>query len=535
MLKPLANVLTIYRIADIPRRQLNLGGFVCSCFLLSFLELVGLASIGALLVQLFGKGEVIDFYIFEFESVEYAALFILAIWTIRAVLVVLLNRFNHAFIQRIKSAIQAQMCDVAFNSKSRSDQSETGNLFTALTNQVQMITGQVLIPGSMAVAESMLVILFVSVAIFIMPYGVLVAGTVIFVAYFLVHKVISPMSNRLGKIRIESEKDWSEKVVNVFSLRREAEVYGVTSKIKKKLVDKIRASNTVSGKFYAIAPLNRAALETAGIVAILGLLTVADQTGAKDEQIMFVILALVRMLPSATRILSAVQSYRFASPVIEKQIAYLQQDHKRNENYDFDNIQVHGDKIVYNPMKGVLPKKIVIPMSAKGLFVIAGESGLGKTKMLEKIVDFLLVKRAGPDGCAYEFCYASQNNLVIEDSVFENLIFYRDLSESKLLSGIKFLHDWGIPDDHFGTDHKVTDFSGGQKKRITIARALNFENTIIILDEPTSGLDQAIAQRVITSIIEKAKRNLIIVSTHDPALMSFADTIFKLKKEKCNG
>ena len=68
MSTPIKNVLALYRIADLPHRQALLGTFLGSTFLLSFLELVGLASIGALLVQLFGDRETINFYIVEFES-----------------------------------------------------------------------------------------------------------------------------------------------------------------------------------------------------------------------------------------------------------------------------------------------------------------------------------------------------------------------------------------------------------------------------------------------------------------------------------
>jgi ABC-type transport system involved in cytochrome bd biosynthesis fused ATPase/permease subunit len=535
MFKALANVLVLYRIAAIPRPRLNLAGFLLSNLLLSILEMIGLASIGALLVQLFGKQETIDLYFLELESIKSAAFFILAIWISRAVLVVMLNRYNHAFIQRIKSGLQSRQCDVAFGSKARSDQSETGQLFTALTNEVQMITGQVFIPGTMALAEAILVLLFASVAVFVMPVGVLVAGVVIFVAYYLAHKVIGPMSNLLGKARIEFEKDWTEKVVNMFSLRREAEVYGVTNKIKNMLVDKITYSNTVSGKFYSIAPLNRAILETAGIVAILGLLISADQTGAKDEQVMFVILALVRMLPSATRILSAVQSYRFASPVVEKQIAYLDTTGANQKSNKDGNIKVERNNLIYYPMEGVVPEKVVVPLSAKGLYIIIGESGLGKTTMLEEIVDILLAKRSCISDINYNFSYASQNNLVTESSIAENIAFYRDLSEERLSSGIKLLHDWGIPESHFDKSRSVTDFSGGQKKRVTVARALNCENAIIVLDEPTSGLDPVIAQRLINSIRDKARENLIILTTHDRKLIDFADTIINLRKagENC--
>lgn len=531
MTSPIKNVLALYRIANLPHRQTLLGAFLASTFLLALLELVGLASIGALLVQLFDNRETVDLYIVAFQSKTSASLFILAIWTVRAILVVLLNRFNHAFIQRIKSAIQIRQCDIAFASKSRSDQIETGRLFTALTNEVQMVTGQVFIPLSMALAEAMLVVLFTSVALFIMPLGVLVAGGIVVGGYLLTQTLISPIAKRLGEKRLDAEKDWSEKVVNMFSLRREAEVYGVVGTIKENLVRQISASNTVSGKFYSIAPLNRATLETVGVIAILGLLLFAYHTQAAEAHVMFTILGLVRMLPSATRIMAAVQSYRFASPVVEKQLDYLQQNPLKQVFESENHIQEADNQVTYKFCHGVLPRSIDLSLTAKGLVVITGESGLGKTTMLDQLADFLVAKRSSAVNFASEICYASQNSLVIEKSIHQNLAFFRDLSDEKLSSGINLLQDWGISADHFDIERRVTDFSGGEKKRVAVARALNCDDALIILDEPTAGLDKTVAQSVITSIRHKAQNNLIIVATHDQNLIEFASTVFNLKRE----
>ena len=531
MTSSIKNVLALYRIANLPHRRAVLGAFLASTFLLSFLELVGLASIGALLVQLFGDRQTVDFYIVEFESTTYASIFILTLWVMRAVLVVLLSRFNHAFIQRIKSGLQIRQCDVAFASKSRTDQMETGRLFTALTNEVQMLTGQVFIPLSIALAEAMLVALLACIALFIMPVGVSIAGGTVFGGYLLAHRVISPTTSRLGKKRLDAEKNWTEKVVNMFSLRREAEVYGVINTIKADLAKRISTSNMVTGQFYAIAPLNRVTIETIGILAILGFLLFAENSQAANETVMFILLAFARMLPSSTRILAAVQSYRFASPVIEKQLGYLSQN---NVSCDLDRgsqIETHGEKLIYKFGPGVIPQRIEIPLKLKGLVVITGESGVGKTTMLDDFVDFLISKRSAGVNFASEICYASQNNLVIETSIHQNLRFYRDLSEENLSDGIGLLQDWGMPPDHFDMERRVTDFSGGQKKRVSVARALNAVDAIMVLDEPTSGLDRVIARAVIETIGEKSKDNLVVVATHDHSIIEFADVVVDLKKE----
>jgi ABC-2 type transport system ATP-binding protein len=316
----------------------------------------------------------------------------------------------------------------------------------------------------------------------------------------------------------------------MFSLRREAEVYQVVDKIKYDLIEQIKISNTLSAKFLAVAPLNQAALETTGVIAVLVLILFAEYVDAPNEHVVFIIMALARMLPSATRILAAVQSYRFAIPVIEKQLAYLHQNPLQEAFETKNQIQVSHSTLTYTFFNDISPKDISFPISTSCLVVVTGESGVGKTTMLEGLVDFLVRKRI--EGVDYftDIRYASQNNLVLEKDVKMNLAFYKEIDEAKLNKGLDLLLNWDIPADHFDTDRLVTNFSGGEKKRVAIARALNCEDGVIILDEPTSGLDVVTSEKVISTIVNKAQENLVIVVSHDQNLIRCANIVFELAK-----
>ena len=71
----------------------------------------------------------------------------------------------------------------------------------------------------------------------------------------------------------------------------------------------------------------------------------------------------------------------------------------------------------------------------------------------------------------------------------------------------------------------VTSFSGGERQRIAVARALAKDPQIVLADEPTASLDRATADRLIVDLfgtLRGAARTLIVVS-HDPALIAAAD------------
>ena len=70
--------------------------------------------------------------------------------------------------------------------------------------------------------------------------------------------------------------------------------------------------------------------------------------------------------------------------------------------------------------------------------------------------------------------------------------------------------------------------SGGQKKRLSLARAFLRSTPIILLDEPTEGLDSVSINKIFHSINTYLKDKLIIISTHDKSFASEMDRIIYL-------
>jgi len=81
-------------------------------------------------------------------------------------------------------------------------------------------------------------------------------------------------------------------------------------------------------------------------------------------------------------------------------------------------------------------------------------------------------------------------------------------------------------------DHYPRQLSGGQEQRVTIARALVNDPTIIVADEPTGDLDRKSADDVLT-LLERLNTELkktILMVTHDPAAAERATVIRRLNK-----
>jgi len=71
-------------------------------------------------------------------------------------------------------------------------------------------------------------------------------------------------------------------------------------------------------------------------------------------------------------------------------------------------------------------------------------------------------------------------------------------------------------------DHRVKTFSGGMRRRISLAIALISDPPILILDEPTTGMDPKTRRNVWNLIMKIKKSRAIILTSH---LMLEADSL----------
>lgn len=180
----------------------------------------------------------------------------------------------------------------------------------------------------------------------------------------------------------------------------------------------------------------------------------------------------------------------------------------------------------------------------QGSFItIKGPSGIGKTTFLRHLIGFYgaekgamqygghdlnSIKKFGEKSIYSKLAYANQNPQYFENMTLrENLLMWtkKQVKDQKLTD---VLHDLRL--DHIADrlDSQVKHFSGGELRRIGIARALLKDPKVLFLDEPTANLDEASSKQVL-QIIKDMRRNrpdmTVVAVTHDPNFEAIAERI----------
>lgn len=205
----------------------------------------------------------------------------------------------------------------------------------------------------------------------------------------------------------------------------------------------------------------------------------------------------------------------------------------------FENVSFsYGDRKVLDHVSLTIPEKTTT--------AVVGPSGGGKTTLCNLIARFWDVDSGRVtvggrdvrdyklDGLMKQISMVFQNVYLFNDTIENNIKFGRpDATHEQVVDAAKraCCHDFiaALPD---GYDTVLGEgggtLSGGEKQRISIARAILKDSPIIILDEATSNVDPENESLLMGAIEELTKNKTVIMIAHRLKTVRNADQIFVL-------
>ncbi len=158
-------------------------------------------------------------------------------------------------------------------------------------------------------------------------------------------------------------------------------------------------------------------------------------------------------------------------------------------------------------------------------FATSGEIVINGKKITEYKDEKLTEYRAEDVGFVFQFY-----NLIPTLTAIENVALTKEVVKNSL-DAAKVLTSVGLG-DHF--NKFPSQLSGGEQQRVSIARAICKNPTMLLCDEPTGALDSETGV-VILSLLQQLSREenkTVIIVSHNSALAQAADKVIRIKNGK---
>ena len=299
--------------------------------------------------------------------------------------------------------------------------------------------------------------------------------------------------------------------------------------------------------------------EILSIVFILVILIYIFINKANANTLILSLSLFIRLAPkiynSQTRLLDAVAMISWTSKYLErKQLAESHKIDKPNVQNLLLNDLTWDKGIIFKSVSYRYPEgklilnNINLTINDKDFIGISGISGVGKSTFIDIIVG--LIKPTEGKVLLFDKDLEEINlsvwreniGIVMQDNFFKNdsLIANIALGEKffnkeKIISSLKIANALDIVKSlPNGLNEIIYDrglrFSGGERQRLALARALYNDPKILILDEPSIGLDSVAEKKFKDALSKLSGKITIILISHKKSLIDICNIVYLLEK-----
>ena len=376
--------------------------------------------------------------------------------------------------------------------------------------------------------------------------GIAILGVLLF---FAVNSLLQKKAKEIAPTKDASDRKLVEKVLEYIQGIAEVKSYNLTGEKSKALncaVDENTAANIkLEITFVPLMFLQSLTAKLIGVV-IAGVSVAFYLNGTMEllNAVVMVIAAFILFgaLDSAGSYSALLRNVDLnvskANSVLDMPTMDIDGQDITPTNYDID---VENVEFSYGKRKIIDGVSVHIPQ--KTTTAIVGPSGGGKTTLCHLIARFwdvdrgcvrlggMNVKDYSMDSLMKNFSFVFQSVYLFQDTIANNIRFGQpDAPMEKVMEAAKkaCCHDFimALPDGYETIiGEGGANLSGGEKQRISIARAIMKDAPIIILDEATANVDPESEQELTAAIEALTKEKTIMMIAHRLKTVRHADNI----------
>ncbi len=201
------------------------------------------------------------------------------------------------------------------------------------------------------------------------------------------------------------------------------------------------------------------------------------------------------------------------------------------ESIEFENVMFYYDE------SKIILDNFSHTFFSRNKYLLIGESGIGKSTLFKLItkelspvsgsirINGIDIGNISSETISSLIGHVRQESFLFNDSIENNIILWEDIKKNNLK---KTLHISGLnniilkePDFVNRIVSNDTGLSGGQKKRINIARAVASDPNLYIFDEITSSIDIETGKQIMSSLLFSLGDKLMLFTSHNPLDLEF--------------
>lgn len=456
--------------------------------------------------------------------------------------------YNASAFTRIKIAKHLRYLPMGyFNSNS------IGEISSVTTNTMEIlgdVAARVVMLTTQGILETSMIILML--LIFDLRIGlVALIGIVVF---FIINSMMQRVSKKDSEEKIECDIELINQIMEYLQGISEVKSYNLFGKQSKKLNDANRACEKINTKMEMLfVPYhflqNITTKITASIIVLLCAYFYINDTMELVYCIGMTISAF--MLYSSLECAGTYSSLlHVVSICVDKAEAILKLDTMDIDGEEIEpinhNIELNHVSFSYDKRKIIDDISLFIP--EKTTTAIVGPSGGGKSTLCNLIARFwdvdegsvtlggVNVKDYSMNALMSNFSFVFQNVYLFQDTIENNIKFgSQEASHEEVIEAAKkaCCHEFisKLPDGYNTViGEGGASLSGGEKQRISIARAIMKDAPIVILDEATANVDPENEKDLMDAIEALTKEKTIIMIAHRLKTVRHADQIVVVDK-----
>ena len=236
-------------------------------------------------------------------------------------------------------------------------------------------------------------------------------------------------------------------------------------------------------------------------------------------------------------------------PIIDIKNDIFSKESEKEIQLDNGDISFKDVNFVYKSnIENKVLQNINIEIAGGKMTALVGHSGSGKSTLLNMIpriydpgngkieIDNQDIKKINLYSLRKQISIVDQNTTLFDDSIFNNIKYAKpNASKEEIYKAAKLsMCENFISKLQDGFDTIIgengTRLSGGEKQRLSIARAFLKDSKIILLDEATSSLDSETEQQIQEALTELTLNKTTIVIAHRLSTILKSNKIFVLDK-----